>query len=396
MLLLTILLAQPSIAQNVSGVLPQAEPEAIPVIDAVAADEYILGPGDILWLSAEGGLPTGFFPSGGTSAVYLTVTPDGNVIIPMAGPILISGLTLEEGVEMICAKVDSRFRGVRATAGLASIRTFLVPVSGEVVTPGVVEALGTDRLSTILLAAGGSRPGAKLSSVLIISSEGDTARVNLSRYRTTGALETNPPLAPGDRIVVQPADALVEVEGALILRGQFALERTETGWSEGSLGILEYLPGETAVQLVARAGGLTPWALRDSIFVARDDGGVLVPAPGPSSDVVMQPGDRLVCPGMPSVVSVTGYVVNPGSFPWVAGRNAEYYIALAGGWEREACHARTSVRLPSGQEDDWEDVTAVPPGSIINAPRKILVWWEDYLTIATGVASVVIAWKSIN
>jgi len=32
---------------------------------------------------------------------------------------------------------------------------------------------------------------------------------------------------------------------------------------------------------------------------------------------------------------------------------------------------------------------------VIQVPRKALVWWQDYFTILTGIASIVIAWHSL-
>ena len=36
-----------------------------------------------------------------------------------------------------------------------------------------------------------------------------------------------------------------------------------------------------------------------------------------------------------------------------------------------------------------------PAGAVVEVPRHTLVWWQDYFTILTGVASIVIAWQSI-
>lgn len=384
-------------SMNSAASLPQEAPPAVPAIEQIDPAEYTLGPGDILWLSAAGGLPSGFFPSAGASIVYLTVAPDGNVIIPLVGPVLVGGLSLEEASGLLRSRVQSRFRGVTASAGLAGVRSFRVPVTGEVVSPGIVTVRGTDRLTDILQAAGGTAPGAALSSILIVSGPGDSSEIDLSRFLTGGDLSCNPLLAPGDRVHVREAEAFVEVQGALYLKGPFALARGDLGWSEGALGLVEYIEGETVAECVLRAGGLTPWALRDSIYIERGvPGGIeVISAGGPARDIPLEAGDRLICPGSPTTVSVTGFVTTPGPVIWVAGRDAFYYIAQAGGFLPEARQSGSKVILPSGEDLHADEAGPIPAGSVVVVPRKFLMWWQDYLTIATGVATVFIAWKSV-
>jgi protein involved in polysaccharide export with SLBB domain len=372
-------------------------PLPVPAIEQIDPAEYVLGPGDVLWLCAEGGLPSGFFPSAGASVVYLTVAPDGNVIIPLVGAVAAGDLTLEQASGTICSRVSSRFRGVQISVGLAGVRSFRVPVTGNVVLPGIVTVYGTDRLSDVIKAAGGTCPGSALSSIVIVSGEADTILVDLSRFQAAGDLDCNPLLSSGDRVHVPMATAFVEVQGALFLKGPFALGQQETGWQEGAIGLTEFRQGESVADCILRLGGLTPWAIRDSIYVERIvPGGVeIVPAPGPSTDVYLAAGDRIICPGSPATVSVTGFVEAPGPIAWVAGRDAFYYIAQAGGFAPEARQSGTRVVLPSGEEIPADEAGPLPGGSVVSVPRKFLMWWQDYLTIATGVATVVIAWKSV-
>jgi protein involved in polysaccharide export with SLBB domain len=386
---------QPS-AATVAG--PGDQPAPTPVIDQLDPDEYILGPGDVLWLTAVGGLPTGFYPVSGTSILYLTVAPDGAVVIPMVGAVPVSGLTLAEGTWSAARAVSDRFRGVDAEAGLAGVRSCRVPLTGEVGSPGIIDAQGSDRLSDILTDAGGILPGGSVRSVLVIHSTGDTTVVDYSSYLRSGDLGCNPMLSPGDRVRVLPASEFVEIEGAVVARGMFPLGRDPEGaWLEGSRVLLEYIEGETAGEAVLRAGGFAPWALRDSVFIEHvSDGEVVVPESAPGIlDTPLSPGDRVVCPGSPGTIAVTGYVYQPGTYTYVAGSDAFYYIAQAGGATFEGNAGGTRIILPGGHEADADDLSSVPSGAVIEVPRRGLVWWQDHLTILVGLASIVIAWKSI-
>lgn len=371
--------------------------ESPPLFEQVDPSEYILGPGDVLWVAADGGLPSEFSLSGAAGSVFYTsVSPDGFVLLPLVGAVEVGGLTLEEGSAAVEGAMRARIRGSRPSVGLSTPRVFRVLVSGCVGSPGMIAIKGTDRVSDALAAAGGPAPGAALSRVCVISPDDDTTLVDLNEFASGGAPASNPLVPMHSRVFVPWASQLVTVEGAFWIHGAFALSRSsEEGWTESASAVLEHLPGETVGRLVARAGGFTPWAVRESLHVVREgvEASFRIPAdPG----LEMLPGDRLVCPGEPLTVAVTGFVPSPGVIPYVAGRDPFYYVAQAGGFEHEARSGGTRVHLPTGERLPLDECAEVPPGSIITVPRRPLVWWQDYLAVLTGIASVIIAWKSIE
>ena len=93
---------------------------------------------------------------------------------------------------------------------------------------------------------------------------------------------------------------------------------------------------------------------------------------------------------------MSGEVYSPGMYPHTAGMGALFYVDQAGGFLRAARRSGTSVRLPDGEEVDSDRIQSVPAGSSVIVPRKALVGWEDPLLIITSVASVIIAWKSLD
>ncbi len=379
------------------GVLSDLARTPAPAAETVDPGEYVLGPGDLLWVASEGGLPSEFSAGSAVGSVFFTaVTIDGNVLLPMVGSVNVDGLTLAEGAALIERRMRSGIVGCRPSAGLSVARTTMVVVTGAVASPGAVPVRGTDRLSDAIQAAGGPVPGAALSRVMLIGSGGDTVRVDLFRFLTDGDPSCNPLLAPGQRVYLPAADEVVSVQGAVRDRWLLSSVFSEaSGPAEGASVLLEYIPGETPEHAVTRAGGFAPWALRDSCYVVRPlagGGEVLLSA---SEASAVRPGDRVVVPGTPVTIAVTGYVRSPGTYPFVAGRGISYYIAQAGGFSPEARASGTSVLLPGGSEADPESLSDIPAGSVIQVPRKALVWWQDYFTILTGIASIVIAWHSL-
>ena len=364
-----------------------------PAMEAADPAEYVLGPGDLLWVASEGGLPSEFSAGSAAGSVFYTaVSADGHVLLPMVGSVDVNGLTLEEGAALVVQRMRSRIAGVRPSVGLSVARTSMVPVTGGVAAPGAVALRGTDRLVDAIRSAGGPVPGAALSRVAIIGPGGDSVLVDLCAYALSGDPALDPMLAPGERVHLDIADSLVSVEGAVWVKSPFSPTAAEAALAEGSSTILEHLPGETVGELVARAGGFAPWALREGCYVIREGGETL---PDPDGSALVRPGDRVVVPGTPPTVAVTGFVHSPGVYPFVAGRDAFDYVAQAGGFAQGANCSGTRVRLPDGGETDADELSDIPPGAVVEVPRHTLVWWQDYFTILTGVASIVIAWQSI-
>ena len=364
---------------------------------------YEVGPGDVFWLSAVGGLPMQLCDSVSAGGLKLSIAPDGYLVIPLVGALDLEGLTLAEAIDFVKTSFRARFSSTEPLVGLARMRVFRVSVTGNVVRPGLYASTAADRVSDLIEMAGGISHGGAWDSVYLLR-EGDSLDVDVASYLETGDWNANPMLSAGDVISVPYAGPKVGVEGAVSLRYIYQtgapLAQADTSWEGSTRGFLSYEEGETASELVKRAGGLSPWAHPSRCYVMRRDTTrreLRLPAPmdDDSVDPVLMPGDMLICPGAPVTVMVSGHVFRPGPQGYVPGMDAGYYIASAGGGDDEADLDDTEIVTPDGEIYSIDELESVPSGSVIRVPRAELVWWQDYLTVLTGVASVVIAWKSI-
>ncbi|NOQ21304.1 MAG: hypothetical protein GQ565_01465 [Candidatus Aegiribacteria sp.] len=389
----------------IAGAEPTVLVPTQPMIEEIDPAEYVVGPGDILWFSVQGGVPAGLSGSGAEPILHITITPDGYAVIPSAGAWPVAGLRLFEVTDLIEAGFTARYPGLRGMAGLAAIRKFRVPLTGQVARQGIYDVSGASRLTDLLDMAGGIASSGSWTLIQIIHSNGDTTEVDITEFFLNGCMPSNPVLSLGDRVHVPAAVEFVRVEGAVNMSSSLATSfrgsPESNVWTGSSRGMVEYIPEETVSVLIRRIGGTSTWASRDSCHVIRTlPGGreeiIRAPLDDPSIDPELLPGDRVVCPGIPPVVMVTGYVYSPGVYPHTAGMGAFYYIAQAGGLLREACESGTEVVLPDGNETSAADVQVIPPGSAIVVHRKLLVGWQDPLLIFTSIASIVIAWKSLN
>lgn len=101
-------------------------------------------------------------------------------------------------------------------------------------------------------------------------------------------------------------------------------------------------------------------------------------AASPNLDIALESGDVIFIPPRPSTITVSGQVLQPGSFPYRAGTSVADYIAQAGGYSSLADESQTFVVLPDGSarqiQRSWlriDSGTALPPGSTIVVPRDL-------------------------
>jgi protein involved in polysaccharide export with SLBB domain len=113
----------------------------------------------------------------------------------------------------------------------------------------------------------------------------------------------------------------------------------------------------------------------------------------PEQDIAMEGGDTLYIPKRPSTVTVTGEVLNTGSFAYRNDLTVKDYVAMAGGTRETADEDRTFVVLPDGSarpvEESWLSFNAaniIPPGSTIVVPVAVAPF--NFLSTISNIAAV--------
>ena len=115
----------------------------------------------------------------------------------------------------------------------------------------------------------------------------------------------------------------------------------------------------------------------------------------PELDIIVEPGDALVIPPRPSTVTVTGEVLNSGSFQYRAGLDVPDYMTLAGGITKGADEERIFIVFPDGtarpNQQSWltfNNSNMAPPGSTIVVPRDLRPFdLSTFLKDATQITS---------
>lgn len=222
------------------------EPSASGPVDP----EYIVGPDDVLRLSVWGQVE---------QQSELVVDRDGRIFLPTAGPIVVSGLTVEEIQKAIERQLSRSFQGLTSNpktvwldVALGRIKPKRVFIMGEVNNPGGYTVNSYATVFSSLFSVGGPTVKGSLRDVRLIRGNKVVAKIDLYQY-LTGAEKNNDLRVQNNDIVYVPV-------------------RKSTVFIDGEVrrpGIYELLPGENLRKLVEYAGGTMPSTYVDRFQIER-------------------------------------------------------------------------------------------------------------------------------
>ena len=216
-----------------------------------------------------------------------------------------------------------------------------VTLQGQVRYPGVFDIERGERLSELLLRAGGLTDQAY----------------------------------PYGTIFLRKSAALLERQGFQRAADQLE-ESLEAGLAAGQItgGTIGAVSPDTVAAMQAFITGLRNRNGLGRISIVADP---VMLAANPSRDPMLEPGDAVYIPQRPSTVAVLGEVMQGGSFPFSPKATVADYIDKAGGYGQLADESNTFLVLPDGSarqvESSWLNLDSpnVPPGSVIVVPREL-------------------------
>jgi protein involved in polysaccharide export with SLBB domain len=157
----------------------------------------------------------------------------------------------------------------------------------------------------------------------------------------------------------------ISVTGEVLFPGEYAVQKRD----------------ETALDLLERAGGLSPYGSLASTQIYRNkirvdlDLSQSTMDPVTQKSIILLPGDSLYVPRIISFVKVAGAVNNPQYISY-QGRRFKYYINSTGGTLEDARLKGAFVQYPNGLNKPvrnflfFRSYPAVKPGSVITVPKK--------------------------
>lgn len=158
----------------------------------------------------------------------LEVGMNGEIVLPIIGPVKVGGLAAEEARMVILSSLRELYPSIRdlsITLIGAESRSYIY-VQGEVAQPGKYDFQIASNIWDAIREAGGATAAASLESVRLVHVEGDsttTEYVDVQRGLDTGDLSTLPALRPGDTIIVpERSMAALSGSGAVVVVGAVA------------------------------------------------------------------------------------------------------------------------------------------------------------------------------
>ncbi len=222
------------------------EPSAVGPIDP----EYIIGPEDVLRVSIWGQVE---------QQSELTVDKEGRILIPTAGPVVVSGLTIDEVNKTLTKQLSRSIQGLSASpktvwldVTLAKIRPKRVYIMGEVNNPGGYTVSSYANIFNSLFAVGGPTVNGSLREVRLIRGNKLIAKIDLYLY-LIGAEKNNDVRIQNNDIIYVPVR-----KNSIYLKGEIRKP-----------GIYELLPGENLKKLIEYAGGTLPTTYLERIQIER-------------------------------------------------------------------------------------------------------------------------------
>lgn len=221
----------------------------IPEMNIATPKNYILGPGDAVYVDVYGA----------TSKEYeTTVTPEGKIVLEGYGPVSVSGLTVAQANARLRSTLGTRFGGSKIELSVGQTRSITVNVMGEVKVPGTYTLSAFATVFHALYMAGGTNEIGTMRDIKVYRNGRCISSVDLYDYMLNGNLTGNVTLASNDVIIVGPYECLVNITGKVKRPMWYEMKSTE---SVGTL--LRY------------SGGFTGDAYEDNVTLVRKKGGAI-------------------------------------------------------------------------------------------------------------------------
>ena len=335
-----------------------------PVMNIATPQNYVLGPGDVLIIDVYGATQ---------EAMELKVSPDGDVVVPVVGPIQVAGLSVAAAQRRIKKQMGRFYAESDIKVTMGQTRTIMVNVMGEVNVPGTYTLSAFSTVFHALYRAGGINNLGTLRNIKVFRQGKQISVIDVYEFILNGRLAGNVRLVDNDVIQVGPYDCIVDVEGNVKRPMAYELRK-----------------GESLFTLLKFSGGFAGNAYKKSLRVLRNTGQMKSVFNVDEFDWAgfhMEDGDQVSVEGIydrfENMVEIKGAVFRPGMYH-LGGKvsSVRSLIETAAGLREEAMASHGVMRRMKPdrtQEVVSVDVEGILNGTIADIPLKN----EDVLLIPT-------------
>lgn len=331
---------------------------------------YVLGPDDELNIDIFGY----------SEATHrLKVNPEGNIRIPLLGPVQVSGLTIEQARKKVTSQLTSIYSGIATgntsvSITLGSIRSIKVNILGEVNMPGSYTLPSLASVFNALYACGGPNKNGSFRSIKVIRNGKTIANVDVYEFLVKGEIKGNIRLMDQDIIKVNSYLNRVELKGEVKRPAYY-----------------EVTKNETLIDVIDFAGGFTDVAYKDRIKVTRNTTKERSVADVPNEMFSMftpKSGDVYdigrIIDRFENRVEIKGAVFRPGIYAIEDGLTISKLIKKAEGLKEDAFTSRAIIyRL---KDDNTAEVINFDVSEVMSGKNDIVLKREDLIEINSKLA----------
>ncbi len=290
-----------------------------PSVNVPVSDNYILGTGDEIIIDVWGA---------SQQTYQLEVSTNGDINIPLIGPIYLKGITLKSAKARIKNKLASIYSDLSkqnaktfASISLGEIKAIRINVLGEVFAPGTYTVPGTATLFNVLYLSGGPNKQGSFRDIKLIRNGKVISSLDVYDFLINGNPLVNAPLMDDDIVMIPTYINRVKVAGEFKRNG-----------------IFEAIADESVDDMIKYAGGFTEKAYRSSVKLYRNNGKEKTFAeitPENADQVFMAAGDSLyvgkILDRFTNIVSIEGGVFSDGDYEYKEGLTLHQLIEKADG-----------------------------------------------------------------
>jgi polysaccharide export outer membrane protein len=251
----------------------------------------------------------------------LSVTRDGQLLLPRLGPVTVTGLTFSEVKRLIEGKVASQLVGTDVVVSMGKLRAIDIFLAGDVYAPGSYSVSGLSTVLQALYAGGGITEIGSLRDIQVKRRGELVGRLDAYDVLLRGDTSNDMRLASGDTVFVPTVNRLVTIDGEV--------KRP---------AIYEILSSDTLGDLLKMAGGLTASSYKKSASFERRlvDQGRLVRVQVDLTDPEdlkqsLVDGDSMYVAAIKDEISnqvlLRGAVARPGGYAWRPGLRVSDLLA---------------------------------------------------------------------
>ena len=276
-----------------------------PVSAVGVPDDYILGPGDEIFVQIWGSID---------AELNLVVNRQGQVNLPKVGAVSVAGVRAGDLESVLHSKMARIFTNFELNATLGRLRSIQIYVVGQARQPGTHTVFSLSTLINALFEVGGPSNNGSMRNIQLKRNGRVVGEMDLYNFIARGDRSGDVPLQSGDVIVIPPAGPRVAVLGAFEQPAIYELKGAGSSVGEvlalgGGVSVLAK-PGKALLERINPAAD-KPRYVED---FALDKEGLRRP---------LQDGDILtlfeISPQFANVVTLRGNVENPVRAPYTAG-----------------------------------------------------------------------------